>query len=98
MQCKFKLAILETLVDVRLLRLPCTAVPHHYGAASVLPLGDDAFESSIIQGMILNSHGQPFDRWIKRGSFGNCPRQQHSLPFETKVVVQVTGLMLLNNE
>src|SRR5262245_14003311 len=48
--------------------------------------------------MVFDHHREPFGPGIQRGSFRNCPREQHSVMFQSEVVMQMTGKMLLHAE
>src|SRR5215472_4151824 len=48
--------------------------------------------------MIFDLRGQPLCRGIERWPFGDGPGKQKATPFETKIIMQVRGLMFLNHE
>src|SRR5689334_4852308 len=48
--------------------------------------------------MIFRLHRQPLIRGIERRTFRHRPRQQHAVPLEAEVVMQMRGEMLLNAE
>jgi hypothetical protein len=63
-----------------------------------LAFGNDAFESSVFQWMVFRHHRRALDRRIQRRAFGNAPGEQNTFLFQAEIVVQMTGLMLLDYE
>ena len=47
---------------------------------------------------ILNRHGEALGRRIDRWSLRNRPGEEDAVPFQSKVVMEMTGLMLLDNK
>ena len=66
--------------------------------ASVLALGNLAREGSVVQGMIFGVNGQVIVLGIEGQSFGQRPRYQDAVALKTKVPVQGSGVVLLNDE
>src|SRR5262249_53188877 len=95
---ELEVALGEALRDVVDLRRPRAAVPDHDRAAAVLARRDHALEVGVLDRVILDRHREPLDARIERGAFRDGPREQHALPFETEVVVQMAGAMLLDHE
>jgi len=73
-------------------------VPDQDAAGSVLPFLDLPFESGIVEGMIFDLHREPLHRRIHDGFLGHGPALEHSAHLETKIIVEVSGVMLLNHE
>ena len=84
-------------VHVRHLRCPGAAVPQHHDAGAV-SLRDHALEGPVGEGVILGLHRQPLVGRVDGWPLGNGPRQQHAVPFEAQVVVQVRGEVLLHGK
>ena len=63
---ELQLALGEGLADVleALLRRPVAAVPQHHRAATVLALGDRAFEVAVVERVILDLDRQPTIVWV----------------------------------
>jgi hypothetical protein len=48
--------------------------------------------------MIFDLHGQPFDVWIGGGAFGNGPTFHDAIQFESKIEVELCGVVFLDDE
>ena len=79
-------------------RVPGAAVPEHHGAPAILTLGDNAFKAAILHGMILDLHCQSLNRGVQVRPFGHCPTFEDPVEFQTKIVVQTRGVMLLHDK
>src|SRR5262245_57205962 len=77
--------------------MPTSAVPDHYGAATVFTLGDHAFEFTILERVILNAHSEVLFTRHQRRSFRNRPAFENAVEFEPQVVMQRSRRMLLND-
>src|SRR5262245_25599751 len=77
---------------------PGAAIPQHHGARAVLLRRDDAFEAPVLEGMVLDVHGEPAHGWIQAGALRNRPRQQHPVELQPEVVVQLARCVLLDDE
>ena len=75
-------------VEVRLLRLPRTGVPHLHRAGAIVALGDGPLERSVIQRMVLDLDRQALDLEVAGGRLGDGPGFQHAVVLDPKVVVQ----------
>src|SRR5206468_279106 len=63
---EFEFEFAGAVVLVRIAeRLPFAAIPKHDCAAAVFAFGNDSFERTIIDRMILDVHRQPFDGRIE---------------------------------
>src|SRR3954462_1037049 len=78
-------------------RLPPALVPKHDRAAAILACRNDPLKTAVFDRMVLHMHCQAFDARVKRWSLGNGPAFEYAVEFQTKVIVQVTGGMLLND-
>src|SRR5262249_52702362 len=79
-------------------RLVSSDIPHHDCASAIMTFRDDPFEVQILQRMILRRHRQTLVPFGVRRPFRHSPRFQHSVHLETKVVMQMTGSVLLNHK
>jgi hypothetical protein len=78
--------------------LPRAVVPDDDVAAAVVPGRDHALEGCVIVRMILGHHREAFDRRVVRRPLRNCPRFEHPLHLQTEVVVEVRGVVFLDDE
>ena len=78
-------------------RLPSAPVPEHDRAAAVLPLGDDTFEASVLDRVVLDVHREPLGRRVHTGTLGNGPTLERAVELEPEVVVQPPCGVLLNH-
>ncbi len=85
-------------VVVELLRLVGSGVPDDDLAAAVLPLGNLTRECQVLHRVILGMHRKVIDRWCVGQVLRDRPRHQHSVAFQPEVVVQSTGMVLLDDE
>ena len=67
-------------------------------AAAVLALRDRALERGVAEGVVLDLHRQPLDRRIERRPLGDRPALEHAVGLEPEIVVQVRGVVLLDDE
>src|ERR1043165_1385546 len=88
----------KTLVVISFDQLVSAEIPHHHRATAILASRDDAFEVEIIDWMILSRHGESALILLERWTFRNGPRLKHVVHLETKVVMQMTRSMFLNNK
>jgi len=79
-------------------RLPMATVPDHHRAATIFTLGDRAFELVIGYRMILNLHCQPLFAWHQARAARHRPAFHHAVELETKVVMQSSRGVLLDDE
>ena len=96
-QLEAQLAARERLVRV-FERDPDAAVPHDRLAGAVVALGDHAFEVGVLDGMVLDLHGEPLLAGIERRTFRHRPRAQHAAVLEPQVVVEAARRVLLDAE
>src|SRR6266851_2809043 len=79
-------------------RDPRSPVPQQYRPAAVLLRGDDAFEGSVLDRVVLDVHRQTLVGWVEAGTFGYRPAQQYAVELETEIVVEMAGGVLLDDE
>src|SRR6266851_7977353 len=79
-------------------RDPRSPVPQQYRTAAVLLLGNDPFEGSVLDRVVLDVHRQTLVGRVETGTFGYGPAQQHAVELETKIVVEMAGGVLLDDE
>jgi len=72
---EFEVTGAKTGVDVFAaeLRPPTALVPDHDGAAAVLTLRDDAFEATVLEGMIFDFDGEAALGGVVAGALGDGP-------------------------
>src|SRR6185369_2973894 len=80
------------------IRDPAPLVPQHHRAAAIFALGDRAFESAVVQGMVLGAHRQPVLARVQARAFRNRPALQDAVELQPEIPVQSRGVMLLDDE
>ena len=95
-QREFEVTLGETFR--RVFGVPVAAVPDLHRAAAVLALGDGALEVAVVERMILDLHREPLLARIEGGPARHRPGLEHAVIFETKIVMQPRGGVLLNHE
>ena len=96
-QAELEIAALQPVMRIALGN-PVAAIPELDGASTILPLGDRAFEVTIVERMVLDLDGQPLDRRIERRAFGHRPRLERAIELEAKIVVESRRVVTLNDE
>ncbi len=94
---ELELALLEARARVAH-RLPTAGVPEHHRAAAVLALGDGALEVAVLDGVVLDVHGEPPDLGVEARPLGHGPADEDAVEFEPQVVVQAARGVLLDAE
>ena len=95
LQLELQLALLER--DARVHdRRPRPAVPEHDGARSVLALRDDTFEGAVLDGVVLDVHGEPLVAGVEGRALGHGPAEQHAVELEPEIVVEPGRGVLLD--
>src|SRR5205823_8312675 len=61
----------------------------------VLSFGDDAFEGTVLDGMIFDLDGEALDGGIEAGALRDGPAFQDAVQFQAEIVVKPTGVVLL---
>src|SRR5712692_5356790 len=74
------------------------AVPHDHRARAVIAFGDQPFEITVFDRMVLDHHGQPLVVWIERGSLRYRPRTQHAFHLESEIVMKRARRVFLHDE
>ncbi|MNY34332.1 hypothetical protein D3C86_1686650 [compost metagenome] len=77
---------------------PVASVPEHNRAAAVLVFGNRALEIAVVEGVVLDLHGQPAVFRIKRGPLGHRPGKEGPLPLQPKVEMEMTSGVFLDHE
>ena len=70
--------------------------PHH--TAAVFAFGNRAFEMDVFQRMILHIDRQPHDAGPRRQPFGNSPRFQDAVLFQSQIIMQPGSMMPVNDK
>src|ERR1700761_3780148 len=66
-------------------RLPSPLIPQHDGTAAILALGNGAFETAVIERMILDMHGEPFVGGIETGATRDGPAFERTIHFQPEI-------------
>src|SRR5262249_50725858 len=74
------------------------AVPDRHRAGAVGALRDAAGEVLVLEGVVLGRHGEPLVLRVVGEAARHRPRAQHALGLEAQVVVEVAGLVPVNDE
>ena len=96
-QRELQITLLQCRVHIGHFRRPRAAVPNHHRAAAILALRNYALEPAVFDGVILHLHGQALNRRIERRPLWHRPREQHAIPLQAEIVMQMRGLMFLND-
>ena len=78
--------------------LECATIPDQDVTCSVLAFGDLAFEVRVAEGMILDVDGQPSLARFHRRAFGDGPAFKYTVGFQSKIIMQVRGVVFLHHE
>jgi hypothetical protein len=73
-------------------------VPDPHCARTVLTFGNPSVERQVLHRMIFGAHCEVVDPRVGRRSLGHCPAGQNSVVFQSDVVVQPAGMVLLDDE
>ncbi len=92
-----ELALVEPGGDV-VQRDPRAAVPDDDGAGAVVVGRDHALEVHVVDGVVLDVHGEPLVGRIRRRPLRHRPGLQHALELEPEVVVSPARGVLLHDE
>src|ERR1700732_3693392 len=95
-QREFQVALLEPLLGI--VGFPIAAVPELHGAATILVLGNGAFEIAVIKRMVFDFHCQPLVARIERGPPGDRPGFEDAAELQPEIVVQPGRVVLLDHE
>jgi hypothetical protein len=52
----------------------------------------------LVEGVIWNGNGQSLVSGIHGWALGNCPRLQNAVHLQTKVIMKMRGVVLVNDE
>src|SRR5262249_30842168 len=80
------------------LRNPSSFVPQHHRAAAIFSLGDRPLESTIIEWMVLDVHGQALFIGIDARALRHSPALENAVELEPEVPVQPRRVVLLDDE
>ena len=83
---------------LRLGRPVAPMIPDDDGARAVVVLRDHALELGVLEGVILDLHGQALDLRTDRRALRDGPALEHPVHLQTEVVVEPPGGMLLDDE
>src|SRR5271170_937930 len=94
---EFEMAFQQGLVGI-VQGTPLATIPDDHRAAAIFSLRDRAFEIEIFERMVLGSHGQAFVGDHQAWSLRNGPAQQDPFVLEPEIVMQPSGVVLLQDE
>src|SRR5690349_534866 len=80
------------------LRLPCTLVPDHNASGAILIRWNRAFEAGVLQRMVFDMNREAFVAGIQTRALRHRPALEGAIELQTKVVVQATRLVHLDDE
>lgn len=96
---EFEVAVFQRVLRCLLsLRFPVPAVPQHDGTAAVLAFGDCPLEIAIVQGMVLDFDCQTLVVRVERRPARDRPGFENAVEFQSKVVMQSRGIVLLGQD
>src|SRR5690606_29575018 len=78
--------------------LPAAFIPEHDRAAAIFALGNGALEAAIVERMVFDAHGETLVGGIIGWALGHRPALEHAIEFDTKIVVETRGVVLLHHE
>jgi len=73
------------------------AIPDDDSSRAVLALRDRALEAGVVQRMVLDLDGEPPVRRIEARPLRNGPTLEDAAGFQAQIVVQVAGVVFLND-
>src|SRR6516225_7808498 len=79
-------------------RDPGAAVPQQHRAAAILSFGNDPLKPAIIERVVLDLDGEPLLAGIEARAFWHRPALQHTIELETKIEMQASRLVFLNDK
>src|SRR4030095_16211628 len=80
------------------LGIPRAAIPYHHGTAAVFAFRYDAFESTVLDRMILDVHRETLVGGIETRTFRNGPAQQDAALLQAKIVMKMACRVLLHDK
>ncbi len=89
-EVELQMALLVALMRIAI-RRPGTPIPDKHRAATILPLGDDAFEVAIVQRVILDVNGKPLFIRIEAWPACDCPAFQRAIELRPEVSSAVSS-------
>ena len=72
-------------------------VPDFNGSSTILPLGDGSFETGIVVGVVFCFDGEVAYVAGFGDAFGYCPAFEYAVFFESKVIVECSGVVFLDD-
>lgn len=73
-------------------------MPPPYCPFGIVPFRDCALEIAVVEGVILDLHGQTPIARVKRRPLGDRPGLEDSVIFEAQIKMQMAGRVLLDDE
>src|SRR5205814_824195 len=96
-EIEFQMAVSQSLPRVAD-RPPCAAIPDIDMSGAVLTGWNVAFESRVIERVILDFDRKPPGADVFARTFRNRPAFQHAIELEPKIEMQLASLVPLNHE
>jgi hypothetical protein len=96
LKCKVEFSLAVAIL--RVFAFPIATVPQHHCAAAILAFRDCAFEITVIKRVILDFDGKTLVSGIERRSFRHRPGFEDAVDFQTEIVMQARGYVLLNDK
>src|SRR5690242_9145445 len=73
-------------------------VPDDDIPCAIVILGDDAFEVTVVEGVVFGLNRQVMVVRVHAGAFGYSPTLQHAVHLEAEVIMERCGVMLLHHK
>src|SRR5581483_8497094 len=96
-ELEVEMAVLQRLHRI-VLRTPGAVVPDVHDAGAVVTFGDGAFETAVLERMILHFHREPLDLGIERRTFRHRPAAQRATDLQPEVEVPMAREVQLHDE
>lgn len=77
---------------------PVTAIPKHDGASAIFALRDRAFKVTVVEGMVFDLDRQPLVGRIERWAASDGPGFEDAIKLQSQIVMEASGIMLLDDE
>ncbi len=79
-------------------RNPHAAVPDDDGAGAVIPFGNHALEVAVLERVVFDADGETLIGWICGRTFGDRPRHEHAVHFETQIPMQPRRIVHVHDQ
>src|SRR5436190_1744193 len=89
LRARTRLSAFQSRDRIITVQLVSSAVPEHHRPGAIISFRYGAFESAILNRVILNLHRQPAIAAPIWKAFWHCPRFQHPLHLEAKIIMEM---------